>query len=73
MKTKSFKIGGKDVECKELTVGQMRQAKKLMQDDEFEAGLLMVKMSTGRADDWLDNQSMSELEQIGTWLGNPTE
>ncbi len=73
MKTKSFKIGGEDVVCKELTVGQMRQAKKLMQDDEFEAGLLMVKMSTSRADDWLDNQAMSDLKVIGTWLGNPTE
>ncbi len=73
MKKTTFSINGKDVECKELTVGQMRKAKELMKEDEFEAGLLMVKMSTGRDDTWLDKQAMSDLEKIGEWLGDPTE
>jgi len=73
MKRTSFLINGKKIECKELTVGQMRRAKELLKEDEFEAGLLMVKMSTGLDDDWLDQQAMSDLEQIGEWLGSPTE
>ena len=73
MRTKIFNINGEDVECKELTVGQMRRAKELMKTDEFEAGLLMMKMSTGKDDKWLDDIAMSELEQVGEWLGDTTE
>jgi len=70
---KKFKINDQDIEFRELTVGEMRKAKKILIDDEFEAGLYMMKKSANKNDEWLDSVCMSELNAVGDWLANPVE
>jgi hypothetical protein len=72
MKEKSFEFGAGRVTAKELTVGQMRKVKAMLKEDDLEASLLMVKLSTSKSDGFIDNLTMSEVNLIGDWLANPT-
>ncbi len=73
MKEKSFEFGAGKVTVKELTVGQMKKVKAKLKEDDLEASLLMVKLSTGKTDTYIDKLTMSEVNAIGDWLANPTD
>ncbi len=44
----------------------------MLKEDDLEASILMVKLSTGKTDGFIDNLTMSEINLIGDWLANPT-
>ena len=73
MKEKSFEFGAGKVTAKELTVGKMKKVKAKLKEDDLEASLLMVKLSTGKTDTYIDKLTMSEVNLIGDWLANPTD
>ena len=73
MKEKSFEFGAGKVTLKELTVGQMKKVKAKLKEDDFEASILMAKMTTCKADAFVDKLTMSEINEIGDWLANPTD
>jgi len=73
MITKVFELNGENVTVSELTLGQMRKIDKMIDGNELDATVEMVKMATKKDDDFLDSLGMSDIRMIGEWLGSPTE
>ena len=69
MLTKVFKLQGKDVTVKELTIGQFLEAEVLRKEKgDMATTMKMVEFGTGKKIDKLPASALMELSEIGVWL-----
>lgn len=74
MQEKKFTLGGTEYTAKELTIGQFKKVKMLLDgNDEVGASSLMVAYSINKDMEFIESLPMSEMENVGKvseWLGS---